>query len=253
LLRQIQAQPIARGPEDRPGTTSWENAADRISSADKQLETWRQGGFTAAVTAPDRGIFPGQAALINTSANDRPSEMVVKTPVALRMNLSPVGGFWSFPGSLMGVFAYIKQVFLDVTQYEQAWASYQAQPRGLERPKYDRALEPIREALASRWPVLIPAVWAKEIHRAIELGEKTGVNTLLYGAHQGYEVASLLAAKKLPVLVSLKWPEKAKDADPDAEEPLRVLRLRDRAPSTPAELHKAGVKFAFYSDGLSTP
>jgi hypothetical protein len=55
------------------------------------------------------------------------------------------------------------------------------------------------------------------------------------------------------VLVSLKWPEKAKEGDPEAEEPLRVLRLRDRAPSTPAALHKAGVKFAFYSDGLTNP
>jgi hypothetical protein len=69
----------------------------------------------------------------------------------------------------------------------------------------------------------------------------------------GYEVAPEIAAKKLPVLVDLKWPEAEKDADPEAKPSLRTLRFRDRAPSTPAALAKAGVKFAFYSGGLAAP
>jgi len=55
------------------------------------------------------------------------------------------------------------------------------------------------------------------------------------------------------VLVNLKWPERGKDADPDAEQTLRELRFRDRAPGTPAAFAKAGVKFGFYSDGLPAP
>jgi len=251
-IEQMRRQPIAQGPEDRPGTTPWESAADNLKLDDKRLETWRKAGFTAVVSAPDRGIFPGQAALIHT-AGERPNQLVVKTPVALRINLAPVGGFFSFPGSLMGVLSYIQQVFLDTAQYAQAWATYEASARGLERPNYDRSLEPVRQAVANRWPVLIPATWAKEIHRALALAEQAGVHPIVYGAHQGYEAADVLAAREVPVLVSLKWPEKEKDADPEAEEPLRDLRFRDRAPSTPAALHKAGVKFAFYSDGIANP
>jgi imidazolonepropionase-like amidohydrolase len=66
-------------------------------------------------------------------------------------------------------------------------------------------------------------------------------------------VASAIAASKMPVLVSLKWPAREKDPDPEKEQTLRDLRFRDRAPGTPAELSKAGVKFAFYSDGLEGP
>jgi hypothetical protein len=55
------------------------------------------------------------------------------------------------------------------------------------------------------------------------------------------------------VLISLRWPEPSRDADPDAQESLRVLRFRDKAPSTPGLLAKAGVKFAFYSDGIANP
>jgi len=75
----------------------------------------------------------------------------------------------------------------------------------------------------------------------------------IYGGQMGYKVAPEIAAKKLPVLVNLKWPEAEKDADPEAKPSLRTLRFRDRAPSTPAALAKAGVKFAFYSGGIAAP
>src|SRR6202023_1668047 len=68
-----------------------------------------------------------------------------------------------------------------------------------------------------------------------------------------YEVANEIAAKRLPVLVDLKWPEADKDADPDDIPSLKTLRFRDRAPSSPAALAKAGVKFAFYSGAIAAP
>jgi imidazolonepropionase-like amidohydrolase len=55
------------------------------------------------------------------------------------------------------------------------------------------------------------------------------------------------------VLVSLKWPEREKDADPADQESLRLLEMRDRAPSVPGVLAKAGVPFGFYSDGTENP
>jgi hypothetical protein len=153
----------------------------------------------------------------------------------------------------MGVLAYLKQVFADAEQSSKAWAMYSGNPKGLERPAYDRSLAPLSEAVSNKWPVLIPANLSKEILRGMQLGDDLKVNTVLYGAHQGYAVANAIAAKKVPVLVSLKWPEKEQGGDPDAEEALRTMRLRDRAPSTPAALHKAGVRFGFYSDGIGNP
>jgi hypothetical protein len=57
----------------------------------------------------------------------------------------------------------------------------------------------------------------------------------------------------MPVLVNLKWPEAEKDADPDEQPSLRTLRFRDKAPSSPTALAKAGVAFAFYSGGITAP
>ena len=58
---------------------------------------------------------------------------------------------------------------------------------------------------------------------------------ILYGAHDAARIADKLASAKVPVLVSLKWPERERDADPEAEDQLRVLELRDRARSVIAE------------------
>jgi len=243
----------SEGPEDRPGTQPWLAAADELNTDDRRIENWRDAGFTTVVSAPRAGIFPGQASVINL-AGERPGEMVVKTPAALPISLQPTGNLFSgYPRSLMGVIAYVKQVYYDAAQYGQAQAVYAAHPRGLERPAYDRTSAVVHQAVSEGWPVLIPANNSQEILRALDLAQKLRVRAVLYGGQQSYEVAGEIAAEKLPVLVSLKWPEADRDADPEADIPLRTLRFRDRAPSSAAALEKAGVKFAFYSDGISNP
>jgi imidazolonepropionase-like amidohydrolase len=249
---QMQAQPVSQGPQDRPATTPWVDAADELKPDDKRLETWRNAGFTSALATPMTGIFAGQGAVVNL-AGDRAGEMVVAAPVALLVTLQPPRGFGGFPDSLMGVLSYVRQVYLDANWYHQAEAVYNAHPQGLERPAYDRTEIVIDEALHAARPVLLPANTAQEVHRALVLADRIGARAVIYGGQQGYAAADELAAAKVPVLVNLKWPEKEKDSDPEAEEVLRELRFRDRAPSSPAALQKAGVKFAFYLEGTGSP
>jgi imidazolonepropionase-like amidohydrolase len=55
------------------------------------------------------------------------------------------------------------------------------------------------------------------------------------------------------VLLSIKWPEPARDANPDDVDSMRSLETRDKAASAPVVLQKAGVKYALYFDGLDAP
>ncbi len=236
------------GPEDRPATFSWLQAADELNPEDEAIAKWRSAGFTSIGATPERGIFPGQAAFVNL-AGTRARDMVVATPVALRVNFEAGGGFPGYPSSLFGGIAYVRQAFLDAAHYDQAWTIYSRQPAGLARPEYDRALEPLSEVLQSRGHVMLPGNWAYEVQRAIRIGQEMGVNTLVYGAQQGYQIADELAEQRVPVLLNVNWPEPSRDADPDADVPLRTLRFRDRAPTTPAAFAGAGVRFAFYSGG----
>ena len=243
---------LASGPEDRPATTPWRVAADELKTSDKRIAAWRNAGFTTALTLPEGGIFPGQGSVINL-AGERAGDFVVKPAVALPIAIKPLGGFFSFPGSLMGTIAYVRQVFDDAAWFDRAEPIYEANVGKSERLPYDRAERVIIQSLRSREVVLLSANNSVGILRAIKLAGEWKISAVLFGGQQAYEVADAVAAKGIPVLVNLKWPERTKDADPEGEQTLRELRFRDRAPSTPAALAKAGAKFAFYSDGLSAP
>jgi imidazolonepropionase-like amidohydrolase len=247
------SQERARGPEDRPYSTPWRSGADEVSLSDKRIETWRSGGFTTVVSAPKGGIFPGQAAVLDL-AGERAGDLVVKSPVAIPLSFQTSGGFGGgFPSSIMGTLAYIHQVWLDTDWSVKAQAVYEKNPRSVARPRYDRTEAVLADALENHALVLIPANNSIQLRRALELVDRWHVNGAIYGGQMAYEVAPEIAAKKLPVLVNLKWPEAEKDADPEDKPSLRTLQFRDRAPSSPAALAKAGVKFAFYSGGITAP
>jgi hypothetical protein len=245
-------QPSSRGPEDRPATTPWRNSADEINLADPRIESWRGAGFTTVIAAPKGGMFPGQAAVLNL-AGDRSGDLVVKEPAAIPVSLQAPGGFRNYPGSLMGAVAYVRQVWLDANWSSQAEAAYSKNSRGVERPRYDRTNATLAQALGKHEVVLLPGNTALQIRRSLKLAGEWKLNAVIYGGQMGYEVALELAAQKTPVLVDLKWPEAEKDGDPEAVTSLRTLRFRDKAPTTPAALEKAGVKFAFYSGTTTVP
>jgi len=247
----------SRGPEDRPSTTPWRSAADEATFSDKRVESWRTAGFTTVVSAPKGGMFPGQAAVLDLGG-ERASDMVVKTPVAIPVSLQPGGGFGNFPGSLMGALAYVHQVWIDTDWTAHAQAAYEKNPKGVARPRYDRTEAVLGQALEDHTLVLIPANNSVQLRRALELADVWQVDSwqmdcVIYGGQMAYEVAPEIAAQKIPVLVNLKWPEAEKDTDPDEKPSLRALRFREKAPSSPAALAKAGVKFGFYSGGITAP
>jgi hypothetical protein len=247
VATQTQVQLPSRGPEDRPSNTSYIKAADQLFPTDRAIETARNGGFTSAVTFPNSNIFSGQGSVINL-AGERAGDMVIAPAVGQYLTLR-TAGFRSYPGSLMGTIAYIRQIYMDAEHYKLANSIYEKHPVGLQRPAYDRTLEGV---LASP-RVLLPATRAVEVERMLAFIKELKLNAVLYGGHEAWKSADLLKASGVPVLLSLRYPEKNADADPMLDEAERVLELRDRAPTTAAALAKAGVKFAFYSDGVATP
>ena len=243
---QAPANPPARGPEDRPYTTSWVRAADLVRPTDRRIESARAEGFTTAVTFPPRGIFAGQGAIVNL-AGEKAGDMVVADNVGQYVTFTTSPGFGGgFPNSLMGVIAYVRQVYLDAEHYRLARQFYNAHARGTQRPEYDRALEGVLDSPR----ILLPARRRIDVDRLLRFAAELHLRALLYDLPEGYRSADLLKKANAAVLVSLRWPEKARDSDPDEIDTLNVLELRDKAPSTPGVLAKSGIKFALYSGGI---
>ena len=246
--RPTPTTPI-RGPEDRPETYSFERAADLVTPTDNRLEKVRAAGFTSAATFPNRGIFEGLGALVDL-AGERGRDMVVAQPIGQQIVFrTGAGGMGrSFPSSLMGNIAYVRQLYLDLGQYEEAKKIYAASPAGNRRPEYDHDLE----GLAESPRLLLPADEAQQIDRMLRFGHELKVPFFLYGAHEAFKCVDELKQANVPVLVSLKWPEAPKDENPADVPNYRDLLMREQAPAVPGMFAKAGVKFAFYSDGVDT-
>jgi len=238
------------GPEDRPATTPWRSAAESFDASREEIRRWRDGGFTSVVAVPETGFVSGRASVMNLGRGDADAQ-VVKTPVAIRLNLEGGPDHEGYPESLMGVFAYFEQLFADAERYDRAWSLYEAGARGRERPEFDSVLEPIRDGVDRDLPFLFPGDDPTEIRRALRTGGEAGFRPLVYGARRAYGEPELL--RDSGVLVSLEWPETHENGDPEADPVLSELRYRWYAPSTPAALEGAGVRFAFYSGDLGGP
>ena len=245
-----------RGPEDRPSNTSYLKAAEQIVPADKSIESARGSGFTTAITFPNTNIFAGQGVIFDL-AGDNAGQMIVNPSAGMYIKIATNagtggggGGFSrSFPGSLMGEIAYVRQIYLDADRYKLANEIYARHPQGLQRPAYDRTLQAVLDSPR----ILLPAIRSVEVDRMVRFGRELKRPTVIYGGAEAWRSAALLKETDTPILLSLKWPDRPPTADPDVPDSLRVLELRDKAPSTAGVLAKSGVKFAFYSDGIASP
>lgn len=245
--QQPQQPTRSWGPQDRPGTFSWVKAADQIQPSDARLGQARSAGFTTAVVFPRQGIVAGHGAVINLGGRTA-GEMVVSPDAGLFLTLRP-SGYTGFPSTPMGVMAYFRQLWLDAEHYRQALELYAADPASYPRPAYDRAVEGILGAKR----VLLPAEGPVQMERMLKLAADLKTPAVLYGVVRGYEMAERLKAAGTPVILNVRWPARDRDADPEQEESYRELRIRDLAPTSPAVLSAAGVKWAASSDGLDSP
>jgi hypothetical protein len=181
--------------------------------------------------------------VLNLSAGPMESR-VIKSPAAqhIAFRTRPT---WTFPDSLMGVIAHIRQTLMDAQQYTAARTVYERNPAGLQRPAESAALEALQPALAREVPVVFVADSAEMIRRAQAIAREFNLRYVIAGARQGYQLADALQG--VPVLVSVKWPAAPADKEDREDQPLRLIRDRQLAPTTPAVLAKANVEFALVS------
>jgi hypothetical protein len=252
-MAQLQAAPGAalpprsNGPEDRPGTNSWVKAADQVRPAERRVEQARSAGFTSAVIFPRQGLVGGHGAVVNL-ARETAGKMVIEPSAGLWLSLQPAG-YSGYPSSLMGVLAYFRQLWLDLSWYRQTKAAYAKSPQLSPRPAYDRALEGMLDAKR----VLLPAPNPIALERMVKLMHDIQTPVVFYGVLEGHRMAGDLKKSGMPVILNVKWPVRERDSDPEEQTPLRTLEVREKAPTSPAALAAAGVPFAVSSDGQESP
>ena len=248
IAQQQPAQPLSSNSNFPNGLRPEQSAAEQLRAGEALFETNRNAGFTTVLTVGREGIFNGQSAVVNL-AGDSVSAMIVRAPFAEHVTFTTLRG--SYPGSLLGTFSAMRQMFLDAGRLQEVRKMYDKNPRGLKRPDADASLDALIPVLNGTMPVVFNANSEIEITRALNLAGEFKLKAIIAGGQEAWKVAPRLKAQNIPVLLSLNFPKRTAVASPEADaESIEILRLRAETPKTAARLAQAGVKFAFQSGGM---
>jgi imidazolonepropionase-like amidohydrolase len=250
-VEDVAADPlIATKPDNRKGLTPEFAVATALKMDEEAVAAWRRVGFTAHLVTPDGGYLSGTSALVSLSGAV-PRDATLRTPVALHGGFGRVDGA-GYPSALMGIVAHNRQTFLDAGWLRRQWKAYEDRGRAGKRPVADPCLEALWPALDGKLPVAFEADTADQIHRALDFAAEFKLKPMIVGGRQAWKVADRLKAENVPVLLRL---ELRQGADRENDLPVRVRedlqRQRDKDTACAAALHKAGVKFAFASQGVT--
>jgi len=165
----------------------------------------------------------------------------------------------------MGAVTHLRQAMLDAGHLKAR--SDHFREHGGTPPPYDPALVALQ---AVQGPGGLPVWWEAntrdEIHRALDLAGEFQTSAVIVGGKEAGLVVDRLKAEKVPVILRLDFPEEPKVPSEeeyrkkslaDREEPLSVLKERHRKwkerAGAASVLAKAGVRFAFATEGLEKP
>lgn len=208
-----------------------------------------KAGFTTVQSARQDGIFRGTA-FVASLADGLPNDLVIKADAQHFLSFSKGSSKQSYPSSLMGSVALIRQTLSDANWYQAATASPNLQLNG-KPVEFNAALAAL-SALPQQG-VLFETSDERSLLRASRLLAEFNIkNALLLGS--GYEYSRLAQVKATgkPVLLPLNFPAapNVNTAEQRLDVNLADLRHWERAPANPALLAQAGIPFALTSHGL---
>ncbi len=243
------------------GTPHWNSEitpersmAEVIAANETTMAKLRKAGITAALVAPRDGIIKGTSAVLLTS-NQSAIDAILKSDVAMHVRLTVSRrGRDSYPSSPMGAVALARQTFLDAQWHSQAWQTYRAQI-GLDKPESNSALEALSLHMSAGKLVMFDALNEQYALRADSFGREFGLNVVLKGSGQEYQLLDKIAKLNRTIVVPLNFPKPPNVATADAalDTELEELTHWELAPENPGRLSKAGVKIILTSSGLTDP
>ncbi len=256
FLEVPREEPRARGaaaaaqPEEKNWAEDVSRTALKLLKPKKTaVDSLHKVGITTILVAPERGIYAGQSVLLNVNG-EKTEPMVIKDAVALHVNFTTARG--TYPASLMGTMAFLKQSFLDASHYSSHKSLFASSSRGLKRPEYDPYLEALFPYAVKRKPVFFNCANLEDIKRASRLIKEFNLNAFLTGANEAWRVADLVKELRIPLLVSLNFKPPFSSIFVNQGEDKKKKAEEEIYPANAANLHKQGIKFALTSSGLRT-
>lgn len=201
----------------------------------------REAGFGTVLTHVKDGVARGTGAVV-TLANEKENLAIVKEKASAHYSFSKGTSTQSYPSSMMGYIALLRQTFLDAAWYKnkpdlegfnlslQAWNDNQNLPQIFEAN--------------DKWNDL----------RADRIGDEFGVQYIIKAGQNEYQRIKEMKTTNATFIVPLNYPQAQDVEDPNDA---RFVSLEDMkhwelAPTNPAAFEKAGISFCITASDLRT-
>ncbi len=211
-----------------------------INPSSDHIPVTRGNGITTSLIYPGGGIIGGQAALVHLDGWTW-EEMAVERSVTMQMRIPTIATntFSSTFGAGRRPFADTKRRYEERLKlmgefFEQARAYQRRKAAGGAGFAIDRRLEAMLPVLEGKQSLLIFAERERAVKDALAFAAKEKVKIILAGVRQPGAAVKEIAERKVPVILG-----------ETLDLPLEEDAAYDSPFTLPAELHKAGVTFAF--------
>jgi hypothetical protein len=234
------------------GITPDLHAFDYVSLGKAIFEKYYKSGFTEAHVLPDRGILTGQSSIFSFSDPDKTKALLLKD-LCLGIGFNPAG-FGAYPGSLMGVQAFLKQFLSDSAYFDMNRTRWLKEMKGISRPPYSPYYEILTDYVSGKKPVIFLCRNQHDIRRALSLAADYKLNFFIGDlGSESFEVIPELKKAKARIFctVAFKAPPTSLFSQRGKEE--REKAEKETFPKNPAKLAEAGVPFALSSLGTDDP
>ncbi|MBL7723692.1 MAG: amidohydrolase family protein [Chitinophagaceae bacterium] len=206
---------------------------------DAKAKPLREAGFGTVLSHIRDGIARGTGAVV-TLANEKENFVIVKEKASAHYSFNKGTSTQSYPGSMMGMIALLRQTYLDAQ-----WYKTQPPAEGLNLSlkawNENQGLPQVFEA-NDKWNNL----------RADRIGDEFGVQYIIKAGQNEYQRIKEMKATNATFILPLNYPQAQDVEDPNDA---RFVALGDMkhwelAPANAATFEKAGIPFCLTTSDL---
>ncbi len=219
------------------------DAINEFKYDDKSAKALREAGFGIVNSHIQDGIARGTGVLIALKSEGNDAERILDDSSSQYFSFDrSVLKRQSYPTSLMGSMALLRQMYHDASWYQ----------KGNVKTK-DRSLEALLDN--SGLVQIFAAGNAGNVLRADKIGDAFGTQYAILGGGNEFEIINEIKATNAKLIIPINFPDAMDVSDPYQADfvALKDMRFWNQAPSNPKVLADNGVSFSFTLHELKSP
>lgn len=206
---------------------------------DAKAKPLRDAGFGTVLAHVKDGIARGTGTVV-TLANEKENLVMLKERASAHYSFSKGTSTQSYPGSMMGMIALLRQTYLDAQWYKQRPAA-EGINLSLQSWNDNQGLPQIFEA-NDKWNNL----------RADRIGDEFGVQYIIKGGQNEYQRIKEMKTTNATFILPLNFPQAQDVEDPNEARFVALTDMKhwELAPTNVAAFEKAGIPFCLTTADL---